>query len=203
MPVDLLVAAGKLRTVLISGFVAGMCVFVAPLVVLALGLLAAYLNYVASDASSPLFGIDRPPEAAQFRAVFAPVVNAPAAVTAAGVCGALLAAVRRRLARRADPALLAAGIRPFFPEFAASYVLLFMFLVGLAFATGGGRQVHRLAGAAPVFLLFVLCATWLAHGVWQYCFRNVIELLASAPERDAAAALRARRPPRWHARQTP
>jgi hypothetical protein len=42
--------------------------------------------------------------------------------------------------------------------------------------------------------LFLVCATWLAHAVWQYCFRNVIELLASASERDAAAALRAQRP---------
>ena len=36
-------------------------------------------------------------------------------------------------------------------------------------------------------------ATWLIHAVWSYSFRNIIELLASGPERDAAAALGARR----------
>jgi hypothetical protein len=164
------------------------------LVVLALGLLAAYLSYVASDGSSPTFGLQRPPQAADFRAVFAPVVNAPIMLIAAGISGGVLGTVRRLLARRADPAFLAAGIRPFFPEFAACYVLLIVLLLGLAVASGGWLQLHRLVGAAPVVLLFLVCATWLAHAVWQYCFRNVIELLASASERDAAAALRAQRP---------
>lgn len=194
MSPDLLVAAGKLRTALVSGFVAGVCVFFAPLVVLALGLLAAYLTYVASDASSPMFGLERPPQAADFRAVFAPVVHYPLVLVAAGLVGGVLAAIRRALARRADPAFLAAGIRPFLPEFAACYVLLGVFLVGVADVSGGWQQVHRLATAAPVFLFFLVCATWLAHAVWQYCFRSVIELLASPPERDAAALLRAQRP---------
>src|SRR3954453_15242749 len=84
MSPDLLVAAGRLRTVLVGGFLAGVCVFFAPLAVLALGLLAAYLNYVASDASGPLFGLERPPDAADFRAGFAPAAHAPAALAAAG-----------------------------------------------------------------------------------------------------------------------
>jgi hypothetical protein len=203
MASDLLVAAAKLRTVLVSGFLAGICVFFAPLVVLALGLLAAYLHYVASDASSPMFGLEHPPEAADFRAVFAPAINSPALLVIAGVFGSLLAAFRRLLARRADPALLAAGIRPFFPEFAASYLLLTLYTLGLAFAAGGWWQVHRLATAAPVFLLFLVCATWLVHAVWQYGFRNAIELLASPPERDAAAALRAQRPASRQVRHAP
>jgi len=202
MSPDLLVAAGRLRTVLVGGFLAGVCVFFAPLAVLALGLLAAYLNYVASDASGPLFGLERPPDAADFRAVFAPAVHAPAALAAAGVAGSVLAAVRRHLARRVDPALLAAGMRPFFPEFAVTYILLFGYVLGLAFTAGGWWQVHRLASEAPAFLLLLLCAAWLAHAVWQYCFRNVVELMASAPERDAAAALGAQRRRLRQARET-
>ena len=200
MSPDLLVSAAKLRTVLVSGFLAGICVFFAPLVVLALGLLAAYLHYVASDASSPMFGLERPPEAGDFRAVFAPAIHSPALLLAAGACGSVLAAFRRALARRADPAFLAAGAQPFFPEFAASYLLLALYVLGLAFAGGGWPQVHRLATAAPVFLLFLICATWLVHAIWQYCFRNVINLLASAAEREAAAALRAHLPARRQVR---
>ncbi|MGH2369191.1 MAG: hypothetical protein ACRDI2_13425, partial [Chloroflexota bacterium] len=84
------------------------------------------------------------------------------------------------------------GIRPFFPEFAFLYVLLVGLALGLALTRGGWPQVQRLLEAAPVFLLFMLCATWLAHAVWNYCFRNLLELLASGPERDAASALRGR-----------
>ena len=189
MNTNLLVAASRLRTVLISGFAAGVCVFFAPMLVLAVGLLAAYLSDLASDGHTPVFGLSRPLEASDFRAVFAPVVNAPILLVGAGGCGAGLAALRRALARRADPAMLAAGIRPFFPEFAASYVLLTLYLLAAAASTGSLRQVHRLAGVTPMVLLFLLCATWLAHAVWQYCFRNVLDLLATTGERSAAGRL--------------
>jgi hypothetical protein len=188
--VDLVVAASRGRTALIAGFLAGVGVFFAPLVVLALGLLAAYLGYISSDGSTPLWRAGRPLEATDFRAVFAPAVNEFPLLLCAGLMGAALGAFRRWLAQRTDPARLAAGSRPFFPEFALLYVLLAGLTVALAFIRGGPPQVHRLLGAAPVFLLFLLCATWLAHAVWHYCFRNIVSLLASEPERDAATALR-------------
>jgi hypothetical protein len=188
--VDLLVAASRERTVLVSGFLAGVGVFFAPLLILALGLLAAYLASSASDSAAPLFGLSRPLEAADFRAVFAPAVNQAPVLVSAGLIGAMMAQFRRWLARRADPARLAAGARPSLPEFALLYALLVGFTLGAAATWGGWVHVRRLAGAAPIFLLFMLCATWLTHAVWHYCFRNVLALLASGPERAAASALR-------------
>jgi len=32
----------------------------------------------------------------------------------------------------------------------------------------------------------------LAHSVWNYCFRNIVDLLASPEDRDAATTLRGR-----------
>jgi len=193
IPTDLLVAAGKLRTILASGFLAGLCVFFAPLLILALGLLAAYLSYVVGDGTTPTFGMGRPLNASDFRSVFAPAVNSPGVLAAAGLFGSALAAFRRTTLRRADPSALS-GSRPFFPEFGFSYLLLCVLLVALAYIDGGWVRLHRVIVAAPVFLVFLLCATMLAHAVWQYAFRNWLELLAGEAERDAAAALRARRP---------
>ncbi|MBI3970268.1 MAG: hypothetical protein HY332_03165 [Chloroflexi bacterium] len=190
---DLLVAAGRERTVLASGFLAGIGVFLAPLVFLALGLLAAYLGYITSDNTSALSALRRPLEASNFRSVFAPVVNEAPLLVCAGLLGAALAQFRRWLARRSDPALLAAGVRPFFPEFTLLYLMLVALAVGLAAVHGGWPQLHRLVTAGPVFLLFMVCTTWLAHTVWQYCFRNILDLLASAGERDAAALLGVKR----------
>ena len=57
---DLVVAAGRERMVLISGVLAGICVFFAPLLVLALGLLGAYLTNLISDGAIPVFDLARP-----------------------------------------------------------------------------------------------------------------------------------------------
>jgi hypothetical protein len=200
---ELLVAAGRERTVLISGLLAGMCVFFAPLVVLALGLMAGYLAYVASDGQTNVLGVGREFVAADFRSVFAPAIHEAPLLVSAGLIGAMLAQFRRWLARRADPAFLAAGIRPFFPEFAFLYALLVALTVGLAATHGGWLQLERLMGAAPVYLLFMGCATWLAHAVWNYSFRNLIDLLATAKDRDAASALRGRARPLAARRSAP
>lgn len=190
--IDLVVAAGRERVVLIAGAAAGICLFFAPLLVLGLGLLAAYLADVVSDGAMPVVAIGRPLTAQDFRAVFAPAVNeAPLLVTAA-VLGALLAELRRRLAKGTDPAFLAAGIRRFFPEYAALYLMLVITIILVAATHGGTPQVMRLAGAAPVFLPFMLCVAWIAHAIWNYCFRSVVDLLASQDDRTAATELRAR-----------
>ena len=193
VPTDLLVVAGRERTVLASGFLAGLCVFFAPLLILAVGLMAAYLAYVAGDGDTYLWGLARPLERRDFQAVFAPAVNEAPLLVSAGLIGGIMAQCRRWLARRADPGLLVAGIRPFFPEFALLYALLVALVLALAVTRGGWLQLHRVLGAAPVFLLFMLCATWLAHAVWHYCFRNILDLLASDRDREAAGALRGRR----------
>ena len=189
---------------LASGVLAGICVFFAPLVVLALGLLAAYLASVASDGHAPVFGLGRPLEAADFRSVFAPAINEAPLLVSAGLVGGMLAQFRRWLARRTDPSLLVAGIRPIFPEFALLYTLLVGLALGVAATHGGWPHVTRLLGAAPIFLLFMLIATWLAHAIWHYSFCNIIDLLARDRDRDAASALRGRarwlgshRPSRW------
>jgi hypothetical protein len=187
---DLLVAAGRERTILASGFLAGTCVFFAPLVILALGLLAAYLAYVASDGHSTLLGLGRPLTSDDFRSVFAPAVNEAPLLVSAGLAGMFLSQLRRWLARRADPAFLVAGRRPFFPEFCLLYVLLVGLTLAFTSLNGGVPQLNRLLGAAHIYLLFMLCATWLAHAVWQYCFQNIVDLLASQQEREAALALR-------------
>jgi|GEM_PF-3407322 len=194
LPTDLLVAAGRWRTVLASGFLAGVCVFFAPLLLLALGLLAAYLSYLLGDgtAGRGFLSISRPFTADDFRGVFAPAIDDAPLLVLCGLVGMLLAAVRRHLARRADPVLLAAGIRPFFPEFVVLYAVLIAGTVATAALRGGPIQIHRLMGAGPVFLLFLLCAAWLAHAVWHYCFQNVVDLLSSRQERVEAAALGAR-----------
>ncbi len=194
LPADLLVAAGRWRTVLASGFIAGVCVFFAPLMLLAIGLLAAYLSYLLGDSNpgQGFLSIARPFTAEDFRAVFAPAINDAPLLVLCGLVGMLLATIRRHLARRADPVLLAAGIRPFFPEFAVLYAVLIAGTVAMAALRGGPVQVHRLIGAGPIFLLFLLCAAWLAHAVWQYCFQNVVDLVSSRQERMEAAALRAR-----------
>ena len=61
---DLLVAASRERTAILSGFLAGVCVFFAPMAVLAVGLLAAYVAYLPSHGSpspsAPAFGAGRP-----------------------------------------------------------------------------------------------------------------------------------------------
>jgi hypothetical protein len=113
-------------------------------------------------------------------------------LVSAALVGMLLAQFRRWQARRSDPGLLAAGIRPFFPEFLLLYTLLIGLSLGLAATHGGAPQLRRLIGAAPVFLPFMLCLTWLAHSVWSYCFRSVLDLLATAADRDAATELRGR-----------
>lgn len=177
---------------LIGGALAGMCVFFAPLLILALGLLAAYLADVVSDGQVAIFSLARPLTRDDFRSVFAPAINEAPLLAAAGILGALLAQVRRRNARRSDPGLLAAGIRPFFPEFLLLYVLLVAVAVAQAATHGGVPQVSRLVGAAPVFLPFMLCLTWIAHSVWGYCFRSVIDLLAGPGDLSAATELRAR-----------
>ena len=189
---DLVVAAGRERMVLISGVLAGICVFFAPLLVLALGLLGAYLANLISDGAIPVFDLARPLAAEDFRAVFAPAINeAPLLVTAA-ILGGVMAQFRRWHSRRADPAFLAAGIRPFFPEFSLLYVLLVGLTLGMAATHGGSAQLQRLVGAAPVYLPFMLCGAWLTHSVWNYCFRNIVDLLASPEDRDAATTLRGR-----------
>ncbi len=188
--VDLLVAAGRLRTVLVSGFLAGVCVFFAPLVMLAIGLLAAYLTYVANDGTSSVLGLARPLTSEDFRSVFAPVVNEAPLLAISGTVGLTLALLRRTLARRADPAFLAAAIRPFFPEFCALYAMLVAITFSLSATRSGWPQVERLMGAAPIYLLFMLCATWLAHAVWHYAFHNLVDLLATERDREAAQTLR-------------
>jgi len=189
---DLITAVGRERTVLISGALAGACVFFAPLLILALGLLGAYLADVVSDGEVAIFHLARPLTADDFRAVFAPAVNEAPLLVSAGLLGTVLAQFRRRQARHSDPGLLAAGIRPFFPEFLLLYVLLIGLALGMAMTQGGAVQLHRLILWAPVFLPFMLCVTWLAHSVWSYCFRSVLDLLATAADRDAATELRGR-----------
>jgi hypothetical protein len=191
-PGDLIVAAGRERTVLLSGFLAGLCVFFAPLLILALGLLAAYLAYVVSDGDVSIFRLARPLSSDDFRAVFAPAINEAPLLLASGLVGGILAQVRRRHARRSDPGLLAAGIRPFFPEFLLLYALLIAITIGQAATHGGLPQIERLLAAAPVFLPFMLCVAWLAHSVWSYCFRSVLDLLAGPGDLSAATELRAR-----------
>jgi hypothetical protein len=189
---DLLVAAGRERTILLAGFLAGMGVFFAPLMILGLGLLAAYLADVVSADSVPLFSLGRPLTADDFRGVFAPAVNEAPLLGGAGLLGAAVAQFRRWQARRADPALLAAGVRPYFPEFALVYALLVALAAGAALLHGGWSQLARLVNAAPVFLPFMLCATWLTLVIWGYCFRSVVDLLATRDERAAAVGLRGR-----------
>ena len=177
---------------LASGVLAGICVFFAPLLILALGLLGAYLAYVISDGDFSIFRLARPLTADDFRAVFAPAVNEAPLLVSAGLLGGVLAQFRRRQARRSDPGLIAAGIRPFFPEFLLLYGMLVVLSFGLAVTHGGWPQIQRLIGAAPVFFPFLLCGTWLAHSVWSYCFGNVLDLLATAADRTAATELRGR-----------
>jgi hypothetical protein len=189
---DLIAAVGRGRTVLVSGALAGVCVFFTPLLILALGLLGAYLADVVSDGEIAIFHLARPLTSDDFRAVFAPAVNEAPLLVSAGLLGGALAQFRRHQARRSDPGLLAAGIRPFFPEFLLLYVLMTGLALGLALTHGGMPQVRRLVLWAPIFLPFLLCVTWLAHSVWSYCFRNVLDLLATAADRDAASELRGR-----------
>ena len=177
---------------LASGALAGVCVFFTPLLILALGLLAAYLADVISDGDVAIFSLARPLTRDDFRAVFAPAVNEAPLLLASALLGGILALLRRRQARRRDPGLLAAGIRPFFPEFLPLYVLLVAVTVAQAATHGGVPQLQRLLGSAPVFLPFMLCVTWLAHSVWGYCFRSVLDLLASPGDLTAATELRAR-----------
>ena len=189
---DLVVAAGRERIILISGIVAGACVFFTPLLVLGLGLLAAYLAYVISDGQIPIFALARPLTQEDFRSVFAPAVNEAPLLLSAALLGGVMAQVRRRLAKRSDPGLLAAGIRPFFPELLAVYVMLVLISIGMAATHGGVPQLQRLLSAASVYLPFLLCGAWLALAVWSYCFRSVLDLLASESDRSAATELRAR-----------
>ena len=186
---DVLLSAARQRTVLVAGFFAGICVFFTPLFILAVGLLATYLASQLSDGGSTPFNAGRPLTATDFRAVFAPAINHAPLLLCVGLIGATLAQVRYRQTRRVDAASLAAGVRPFFPEFALLYVLLLALTLSLAVVHGGWPQVHRLIdpNTAPVYLLFMLCATWLAHAVWHYCFNNLIDLFAGSSEREAAA----------------
>jgi hypothetical protein len=194
---ELLVVAARERTVLLSGFLAGLGVFFAPLAVLAAGLLAAYVGSVISDSGSFVLAPGRPLDRTDFQGVFAPAVNEAPLLVSAGLMGAILAQFRRWLGLRVEAGSDRAGFarrrRPYFREFAFLYVLLTGFVLGLAAVNGGWPLVERLLRAAPAFFLLMICATWLAQAVWSYCFGNLIELLASGPERDAAAALRGRR----------
>jgi hypothetical protein len=195
---DLLVVAARERTVLLSGFLAGLCVFFAPLAMLAVGLLATYLASVVGEESSVLLGTGRSLERADFQAVFAPAINEAPLLVSAGLMGAVLAQFRRWLCSHRDPADVIRGRRPYFRELAFLYVTQVAFMLALAAVRGGWVQVDRLLHAAPAFFLLMLCATWLTHAVWGYCFRNLIELLASGAERDAAAALFGGRRPLGH-----
>jgi hypothetical protein len=202
--IDLLVAASRERTAILSGFLAGVCVFFVPMAVLAVGLLAAYVAYFLSDGSpsAPAFGAGRAIEAQDFRAVFRPAITDTPLMVCAGLMGGMLAQFRRWLALRAEPAALAIGRRPFLPEFISLYVTLVAATLVLAAVRGGWPQVHRIVDAAPIFLLFMVCAAWLAHAIWQYCFRNILDLLASRQEHEAATELRVRaRLPRIHGRR--
>ncbi|HET7769003.1 MAG TPA: hypothetical protein VFN74_09515 [Chloroflexota bacterium] len=189
---DLVTATARERTILISGIAAGVCVFFAPLLILGLGLLAAYLAYFISDGQVPLFALARPLSQEDFRSVFAPAVNEAPLLVSTALLGGVMALVRRRLAKRSDPGLLSAGIRPFFPELLTVYAMLVVLSVGMAATHGGAPQLQRLIYAAPVYLPFLLCAAWLALSVWSYCFRSVLDLLASDADRTAATELRAR-----------
>ncbi|HVG95820.1 MAG TPA: hypothetical protein VNK05_02875 [Chloroflexota bacterium] len=192
---SLLLLAARQRTVLLSGFLAGLCVFFAPLVVLGIGLLAAYLVSVASDGSGTVFDAGRTLDRADFQGVFAPAVNHAPLLVVAGLIGALLAAFRRWLGGRAARAGRGRRGRvelPYFREFAFLYAVMVGLVLGLALTSGGWPQALRLLNAAPAFVLLMFCATWLAQAVWSYCFGNIIELLASRGERDAAAAMRGR-----------
>src|SRR6266508_6175263 len=88
---DLVTAVGRERTVLAAGLLAGACVFFAPLLVLALGLLAAYLADVISDGQAAIFHLARPLTSDDFRAVFAPAINEAPLLVSAGLVGVLLA----------------------------------------------------------------------------------------------------------------
>jgi hypothetical protein len=192
---SLLLLAARQRTVLLSGFLAGLCVFFAPLVVLGIGLLAAYLVSVASDGSGTVFDAGRTLDRADFQGVFAPAVNQAPLLVVAGLVGAVLAQFRRWLGGRAARPGRAGRVRlelPYFREFAFLYAVLAGLTLGLALLNGGWPQAQRLLNAAPAFILLMFCATWLAQAVWSYCFGNIIELLASRGERDAAAAMRGR-----------
>jgi hypothetical protein len=186
---DILVVAARERTVLLSGLLAGLCVFFAPLAVLAVGLLATYLASLVGEGSSVLLGAGRTLQRSDFQAVFAPAINEAPLLVSAGLVGAVLAQFRRWLYAHQDPADIIRGRRPYFRELAFLYAALVALILGLAAVRGGWVQVDRLLHAAPAFFLLMLCATWLAHAVWSYCFRNIIELLASGAERAAAAAL--------------
>jgi hypothetical protein len=187
-----LVAVTSPRTALVAGFLAGGCVFLAPLVVLAAGLLMAYAAYVAGDATGRAFSLGRAIDASDFRAVFAPAVNEAPALALCGAGGAALALLRRWLTRHTDAQRLASGGRSLIPELVAIYVAILLGGVAYLASRGASQQVQRFTGAVPVSLLLVLFAAWVAHTVWQYCFRNLVELLASDDERQAARALQRR-----------
>src|SRR5262245_17381945 len=148
MGTELLVVAARERTVLLSGFLAGLGVFFAPLAVLAAGLLAAYVGSVVSDSGSFVLAPGRPLDRADFQGVFAPAVNQSPLLVSAGLMGAILAQFRRWLGLRVDRAGFARRRRPYFREFAFLYVLLTGFVLGLAAVNGGWPQVERLLRAA-------------------------------------------------------
>ena len=193
------------RRVLLCGGLAGLSVFIAPLVLHALAIILAliltsvgniinYFTYLPAltDAVPAL-------DAGNFRSVFAPIVTEAPLVVYATAAGMALALFRRWHNRRRAVTKSVHTPRPQLPLFSLCYVLT---LGGLLYF-GLFRSVYPEPVAWRVIVtvvpLMTLAMAWFVLVTWQYAYRNWLDLLAAPQDRRKTADVVAREEGRWRA----
>ena len=202
---EVLATVTSQRRVLLCGGLAGLSVFVAPLVLHALAIVLALLltsvgaiiNYFTylPELTEAVPALD----AGNFRSVFAPIFTEAPLLIYAVASGMALSLFRRWQNRRRAVTKSVHTPRPQLPLFSLCYVLT---LGGLLYF-GLFRSVYPEPVALRVIVtvvpLMTLAVAWFVLVTWQYAYRNWLDLLASPTDRRKAADVVAREDLRWRA----
>ncbi|MAG36600.1 MAG: hypothetical protein CL878_10215 [Dehalococcoidia bacterium] len=202
---EVLATVSSQRRVLLSGGLAGFSVFVAPLALHAIAVLLAILlasviaviNYFAylPELARAVPVLD----AGDFRSVFAPLIAEAPLLVYTVASGMALAVFRRWQNHRRALTESIHTPRPQLPILALCSVLS---LGGILYF-GLFRSVYPEPLAwrviATVVPLMTLAVAWFVLVVWQYAYRNWLDLLASPDDRRTTADVVQREELRWRA----
>ena len=200
---DVLATITSRRRVVLCGGLAGFSVFLAPLVLHAVAIILALLlartvaiaNYFSYRPE--LYNAAPILETSNLRSVFSPIFTESPLMIYAIASGMILGLFHRWKNRRAGIIESIYRPRPQLPLFSLVYVFTLGGLLYFGFFRSVYPEPLGWQLIATVVPLMALAMAWFVAVVWQYSYRNWLDLLATTSERGTAAAAAGRENELW------